>query len=212
MALRFLFPKFSSRFFSNFLCHATPIHPFPSHTMQTKLVTSKSELQSVLKSLSVSSRVAVDTEFVSQNYYTPSLEVIQLGTTDGYCYVVDCRSLEQEQSGLVSDLLSSLCEKPLVLHAASADLNLIHVWAKKIPKFVFDTQFAAAFAFKKSISTKSFIGLADLAENLLGVKLDKTYTMSAWNIRPLSQGMINYAANDVKYLFESMLLKYRLIL
>jgi len=51
-------------------------------------------------------------------------------------------------------------------------------------------------------SVKS-IGLKQLCEMLLGVELTKLYQMADWRIRPLPNGMQDYARSDTHYLIPA---------
>ncbi len=42
--------------------------------------------------------------------------------------------------------------------------------------------------------------LETLADKLLGIQLDKFFQVSDWRIRPLPQGMIDYARSDSRFL------------
>ena len=48
------------------------------------------------------------------------------------------------------------------------------------------------------------IGLSVLVRDVLGVSMDKSQTMTDWRLRPMTSQQIEYAGNDVKYLFECM--------
>jgi ribonuclease D len=62
---------------------------------------------------------------------------------------------------------------------------------------VFDTQLAAGFT-----RCGGRIGLGDLVEGVLGVKMDKSEATSDWRVRPLSATQLDYAANDVRHMLE----------
>jgi len=51
------------------------------------------------------------------------------------------------------------------------------------------------------LGIRSF-GLAALLERYFGVKLDKKFQRADWSMRPLSQGMLDYAAQDTIHLLE----------
>lgn len=80
--------------------------------------------------------------------------------------------------------------------AGRTDLRLLRELGL-VPTRVFDTQLAAGFT-----RCGGRIGLGDLAQSLLGVKMDKSAATSDWRVRPLSATQLEYAANDVRYMLE----------
>ncbi|MGO1246429.1 MAG: ribonuclease D [Oceanisphaera sp.] len=83
-----------------------------------------------------------------------------------------------------------------ILHSGSEDIELLHHQSGAIPAQVHDTQLAAAF-----LGLGSQLGFAPLVEKLLGVSLDKAHSRTDWLARPLSSEQLNYAADDVIYLY-----------
>jgi ribonuclease D len=61
---------------------------------------------------------------------------------------------------------------------------------------IFDTRVAAQL-----LGLRAF-GLAALLERYFGVKLDKKHQRADWSMRPLPQGMLDYAAQDTIHLLE----------
>ena len=59
-----------------------------------------------------------------------------------------------------------------------------------------DTQVAAGFADRLSP-----IALSALVDEFVGITLDKSYTFTRWDQRPLRAGHLEYAADDVRFLF-----------
>lgn len=135
--------------------------------------------------------LALDTEFVWTSTYRPRLGLVQLGCRAG-CWALDC------QAGLHPDALGALvadssCVK--ILHDARQDLVHIRHYAGTVPRNVFDTQLAAAFA-----GFSAGIGLQKLLFDAIGVGLPKTETRTDWTRRPLSPAQVEYALDDVRYL------------
>jgi ribonuclease D len=55
------------------------------------------------------------------------------------------------------------------------------------------------------------VGLADMLDKYFNVKLDKKYQRADWSARPISKAMVQYAAEDTRYLHQLMeLLETRL--
>lgn len=84
----------------------------------------------------------------------------------------------------------------VVLHDADYDLRLLHQDYKWRVTNVFDTRVAAQL-----LGIRAF-GLAALIERYFGVKLDKKYQRADWSMRPLTPGMLDYAAQDTRYLLD----------
>lgn len=83
-----------------------------------------------------------------------------------------------------------------ILHAGGEDLELLNHQSGALPTHIHDTQLAAAF-----LGLGSQLGFAPLVEKLLGVSLDKAHARTDWLARPLSTAQLNYAADDVIYLY-----------
>lgn len=136
---------------------------------------------------------ALDTEFVREKTYFPLLALIQLATeTQQAC--IDPLSID-DFSPLVEILENDSIVK--ILHSPSQDLELFYQQFESLPTPVFDTQIAAAV-----LGYANQIGYADLVNRVCDVQLEKKYTRADWSRRPLSQGELNYAMDDVRYLIQ----------
>src|SRR5690606_25204640 len=78
----------------------------------------------------------------------------------------------------------------VVFHDADYDLRLLHQDYGWHATNIFDTRIAAQLA-----GVRAF-GLAALLERYFGTKLDKKFQRADWSMRPLSQGMLDYAVQD----------------
>jgi hypothetical protein len=138
--------------------------------------------------------------FLSQDRnYTPSLELVQLATTDGRIFLVDCRALEALKRGAVSELLTAVVKRPLVLHAADSDLRLLYLWTNTLPIRWFDTQLVAKLAGIGPLD-RNLMGYADLVHAITNCTLDKSQTLSDWRIRPFAPKQLDYAG--MRYLLS----------
>ena len=136
---------------------------------------------------------ALDTEFVREKTYYPVLALIQIATETAQACVDPFR---------IDDFspLLQVFENPSmlkILHSPGQDLELFHHNFDTLPSPLFDTQIAAAV-----LGYASQIGYADLVNKVCRVQLDKKYTRTDWSRRPLSQGELDYAMDDVRYLIE----------
>src|SRR4029079_4760815 len=84
----------------------------------------------------------------------------------------------------------------VVFHDADYDLRLLHQDYGWNVRNIFDTRLAAQL-----LGIRAF-GLAALLERYFDVRLDKKHQRADWSMRPLSQGMLDYAAQDTIYLLE----------
>lgn len=152
------------------------------------------ELDRMLPRLAEAGHVAVDTEFMREKTYFPIWCLTQLALPDGIVLI------DVLEDGLGKRLVEALSATPAtkVLHSARQDLE---VFASAAPecrlKPLFDTQIAAAL-----VGFPEQVGYANLVQKRLGVALPKDATRTDWSTRPLSSGQLEYAANDVRYLFE----------
>lgn len=136
---------------------------------------------------------ALDTEFVREKTYYPVLSLIQLATeTRQAC--IDPLAID-DFSPLVEIFKTESMLK--ILHAPGQDLELFYQQFNALPKPVFDSQLAAAV-----LGYANQIGYADLVKRVCSVQLEKKYTRANWSRRPLSEGELDYAMDDVRYLIE----------
>jgi len=134
---------------------------------------------------------ALDTEFVREKTYYPLLALIQLATeTEQAC--IDPLKID-DFSPLVEIFENQSILK--ILHSPSQDLEIFYQQFNALPKPLFDTQLAAAV-----LGYANQIGYADLVNRLCNVQLEKKFTRADWSKRPLSEGALDYAMDDVRYL------------
>ncbi|HEY0969831.1 MAG TPA: HRDC domain-containing protein [Gemmatimonadales bacterium] len=136
--------------------------------------------------------IAMDTEGASFHRFVDRVYLLQLST--------------RERSAIVDPLpigtpegLGRLVESPeveVVFHDADYDLRLLHQDYGWVARNVFDTRIAAQL-----VGIRSF-GLSALLERYFGVKLDKQHQRADWSRRPLTQGMLDYAAQDTRWLLD----------
>jgi ribonuclease D len=157
-------------------------------------------------SLSSQRRVGVDTEFMRERTYFSQLCLVQVSSgSDIFC--VDPLGNSPENSGATADAFwQSLMQIPWVLHSGRQDIEVVSQSALKFPVSVFDTQIAAAL-----LGYAPQMGYAGLVDELFDVQLAKSHTRADWSRRPLSDAVLEYAAEDVLYLIPAYeLLKERL--
>src|SRR4029079_14143263 len=136
--------------------------------------------------------LALDTEGASFHRFLDSIYLLQLSTRDRSA-IIDPLPIGTPQK--LGDLLQDPSVE-VVLHDADYDLRLLHQDYGWHVRSIFDTRIAAQL-----LGIKSF-GLAALLEQFFGVQLDKKHQRADWSLRPLTQGMLDYAAQDTRYLLD----------
>lgn len=157
------------------------------------LIDNDAALQTLCEGLADVERVAIDTEFVRDRTYYPSLCLMQLASDHGLSLVDPLADLD------LAPLFAALARPGLVkiLHAARQDLEIFFLLAGAVPDNIFDTQLAAA-----CMGYGEQLSYSNLAEALLGVDLGKSHARTDWARRPLADAQLRYAADDVLYLLK----------
>ncbi|HET9947287.1 MAG TPA: ribonuclease D, partial [Longimicrobiales bacterium] len=135
-------------------------------------------------------RIALDCEAAGFHRYSDRLCLLQISTARA-TYVID--PLAFDPSGLLRGPLEDPAVE-VVMHGADFDLRLLRRDLGIRVRGLFDTQIAAQLA------GESTLGLAALLESRLGVRLSKKYQRADWAERPLTAAMLEYAADDTRYL------------
>ena len=136
--------------------------------------------------------LAIDTEGASFHRYVDRIYLLQLSTQDLSAII------DPLQAGDLPGLGKLLEDRAVevVFHDADYDLRLLRQDYGWHVTHVFDTRIAAQL-----LGIPAF-GLAALLERYFGVKLDKQHQRADWSMRPLTPGMLDYAAQDTRYLLE----------
>jgi ribonuclease D len=135
-------------------------------------------------------RVALDCEAAGFHRYSDRLCLLQL-STERDTYIVD--PLGFDPSGLLRPSLEDPAVE-VVMHGADFDLRLLRRDLGIRLRGLFDTQIAAQLLGEETL------GLAGLLEARLGIHLSKKFQRADWAERPLSDAMLEYAADDTRYL------------
>ena len=152
------------------------------------VVTDPAALRTLVAEVVGEDSYALDTEFHTERTYVPELALIQIGWRDKVA-LVDPLAVDPAPLGEVFAGAGTA-----VAHAASQDLDVLMAACGTIPATVFDTQIVAGFL---GMSTPS---LARLVDQVLGVALPKSDRLSDWLVRPIPEGQVAYAVNDVAHL------------
>jgi ribonuclease D len=143
-------------------------------------------------------RIGLDTEFIRERTFWPQLALVQIAL-EGDGGELDVLLVDPLVPGMAEALAPLLADTAIlkVMHSPSEDLVAFKRACGVVPEPLFDTQLAAALA-----GIGSGLGYQKLVEQLTGTVLAKGETRSDWLRRPLSPSQLEYAADDVRHLFE----------
>ena len=135
-------------------------------------------------------RIALDCEAAGFHRYTDRLCLVQVSVGTA-TWVLDPLAFD------VGELLRRPLEDlrlPVVMHGADFDLRLLRRDLGIRLRGLVDTQIQAALVGEEAL------GLSALLESRLSVRLSKKHQRADWAARPLSDEMLEYAADDTRYL------------
>jgi len=134
--------------------------------------------------------VAIDAERASGYRYSPRAYLIQLRREGAGTFLIDPIPLDS-----MALLQEALAGSEWILHAATQDLPCLTELGL-VPARLFDTELAGR------LLGYPRVGLATLAELLLGRRMKKEHSAADWSTRPLPRPWLEYAALDVEVLIE----------
>ena len=155
-------------------------------------VDTQQDADNFLDDISGVREIAVDTEGASFHRFIDRIYLLQLSTRERSA-IIDPLTI------VMPERLGEILQDPdveVVFHDADYDLRLLHQDYGWHVNHIFDTRIAAQL-----LGIKAF-GLAALLEQFFDVKLDKKHQRADWSLRPLTRGMLDYAAQDTKYLLD----------
>ncbi|MEJ7601927.1 MAG: HRDC domain-containing protein [Kofleriaceae bacterium] len=172
----------------------------------TALLAEPPDVAAIAAAIAKSPLVTFDLEFLTQDRLVPTLCLVQVSwlppevrldvptqvivATPPAVVLVDALAVD------LRPLIEALAAHPLVVvHAARQDLGILAAqFGIAMPRII-DTQVMAAFA-----GIGDQVGLANLANDLLGLTLGKEQQWTDWARRPLSDAQLAYADADVRHL------------
>jgi ribonuclease D len=159
-----------------------------------QIITQSGQLDTAVKQISMVKEIAVDVELNSRYRYPEQFCLIQIATIDKI-YIIDTIAVKE-----ITPLKDILADASItkVLHSSDYDIRSLDRHYGYHLRNVYDTSIAARFIGAEKI------GLGNLLENILNIKIDKNPQLQKadWGRRPLSEKALEYAADDVRYLFE----------
>lgn len=157
-----------------------------------QILTTTAEVEAYAAELEAFDSIAVDLEADSMHHYQEKVCLLQF-TAGEKTVLID--PLEGADLAALRPLMSDARVRK-IFHAADYDLRcLARDFAIEI-RGLFDTMISSQF-----VGEERF-GLADMLGKYFGLELDKKFQRADWTKRPLSTGMIEYAAGDTRYLAE----------
>ena len=137
--------------------------------------------------------LALDTEFLREKTYRAQLCLLQVAA-EGVIACVDPLAIDN-----LDPLLDIIYDQKVikVMHSARQDMEIFFDLRGDLPKPLYDSQVAATL-----LGFGEQVGYANLVKGMLGIELDKMHTRTDWTQRPLDEAQLEYAADDVRYLFR----------
>ena len=142
--------------------------------------------------LNAESSIAVDCEAAGFHRYSDRICLLQLSTAT-QTWILDPLAVD------LAPHLRPVLEDPdveVLMHGAAYDLRLLKRDLSIELAGLRDTQVAASLLGEPSV------GLQALLERHLGVRVSKKHQRADWARRPLTDEMIDYAANDTRHLHD----------
>jgi ribonuclease D len=150
------------------------------------------DVEKFTSEIATTREIALDTEGASFHRFVDRVYLLQLSTRTRHA-VIDPLPIG------VPGGLGALLEDPaveVVFHDADYDLRLLQQDYGWHIRTIFDTRIAA------QLLGYTAFGLAALLERFFDVKLDKKHQRADWSMRPLTGDMLDYAAQDTRYLLQ----------
>ena len=158
-----------------------------------KPITDQNTLNDFYNKCKIEKVLAVDTEFIRDSTYYPSLCLIQIAGINFAAAIDPLAKLD------MSPIWKLLLNKNIlkVFHAGKQDIEIFFGLMGEIPTPIYDTQIAAMFC-----GLGDQVGYESLVKNFLGLSVNKEHQFTNWLQRPLSKNQINYAISDVTHLIN----------
>lgn len=148
------------------------------------------EIAELAATLAKETVIAVDLEADSMHNYQDKICLLQFSTPSQTLLVDPLAGAELAPLG---EVLGDASIRKL-FHAADYDIRCLRRDFGWQVNGLFDTMISCQFLGEEKY------GLADVLFKYYGLELDKQFQRADWSQRPLSEGMIRYAAGDTAYL------------
>lgn len=156
----------------------------------TPILTTTAQVAELAAELGRETAIAVDLEADSMHCYQEKVCLLQFSTPHRTVLVDPLAGADL--APLRGVLAAPTIRK--IFHAADYDIRCLHRDFAIEVRGLFDTMISCQFLGEEKV------GLADVLGKYFGVQLDKQFQRADWAQRPLSPGMIRYAAEDTRHL------------
>ncbi len=156
------------------------------------ILTTATEIADFAVELAEHETIAVDLEADSMHNYQEKVCLLQF-TTSEQTILID--PLELSDLEVLKPIFSNPDQRK-IFHAADYDIRSLGRDFGISVSGLFDTMISCQF-----LGEERF-GLADVLKKYYGVELNKRFQRADWSLRPLSDDMIRYAAEDTRYLHD----------
>ncbi len=153
-------------------------------------ITTDLQLKNAVSEMAQYPELAFDLEADSMFHFEEKVCLIQ-AASPAACYVIDPLALSDLSP--LGEIFSNpgICK---IFHGADYDIRILYKGYRMAIDNLFDTELASRFL------GQSETGLEAVLRNRFDVQLEKKFQKKDWSRRPLPEEMIDYAANDVRYL------------
>lgn len=156
-----------------------------------ELIANDNQIPELISAIDGFEVVGVDAERASGFKYGQDAYLVQL-IVEQKAYLLDPTGLS---TASLNELAIQLNSKEWILHSATQDLPCLNALGF-YPRSLFDTEVAA-----KLLGFEKF-GLASIVQEIEGIELKKEHSAADWSMRPLTNEMLEYAAQDVYFLLS----------
>jgi ribonuclease D len=164
-------------------------------------LTQANEIAALAAELAGHAMIALDTEFIRETTFFPTVELIQVATRSR-SWLIDAAAFRKRGKQGREELRPFLdvLENPSVLkilHAAQGDQECFFTAFGVLASPSFDTAVGASLC-----GYGDSVGLGNLLKSVLNVQLKKGHARTNWSVRPLPAQLLEYAHSDVEHLVE----------
>ena len=159
------------------------------------IISTQPELDALCLALAKHPYITIDTEFLRDKTYYPTLCLVQVEPPEGQAVAIDPLAKDLDLKPLLDLMDNQNVIK--VFHAARQDLEIFYNLTGRVPQPIFDTQVAAMVC-----GYGDQIGYLNLVQDICNKKLDKGAQFTDWSRRPLTEKQTLYALDDVIWLRE----------
>jgi ribonuclease D len=164
-----------------------------------RIIKEQHELEALVRDFNDAPYLAIDTEFMRERTYWPTLCLVQIARPPADADSPQHAAIIDPIDGdLDLGPLLELMQNPKIIkvfHAARQDAEIFHYLSGAVPTPIFDTQIAAMVCgFGDQVAYET------LVRKIVGDSLDKSSRFTDWSRRPLSRKQLHYALGDVTHL------------